>query len=358
MDMSNGAVGLGAAAAQDGGIRLPHVRVLVTGGAGFIGSHVVGRLLGLGHRVAVLDKLRQYCVPLTPTERLTLAARFAALKLGCEVIEGDAADPGVVASVLAGFRPTHVVHLAGVPLLSYANEHPSEAYESMIGSTATLLAALRRASDIARLVFVSSSTVYGNFVTEPATEEHPLVPKDVYGGAKLAGEVMVQSFARRFGLPCAIVRPSAVYGPGDINRRVTQMFVENALAGRPLVLKDPAARLDFTFVEDAAEGIVLALLHPDAAGGVFNITRGEGCSLLDVVRILQRWVPDLAIRCEPADGLAPRRGSLSIDRAREVMGYQPRYRLEQGLARCVEAAIHRRADAGLGPAATLLRQHA
>jgi len=330
-------------------------RILVTGGAGFIGSHLVRRLHARGHQVVVLDNLRRYCAPLTRAEHLAIAGRLAELRPACELIEGDAADPQVMEEVLAAYRPTHVAHLAGVPLLSYANAHPAEAYASMVGSTTTLLRALRQATWVERLVFVSSSTVYGDFTAEPASEDHPLTPKDIYGGAKLASEVLVQSFARRFDLPCVIVRPSAVYGPGDINRRVTQMFVENALAGATLILNDPTARLDFTFVEDVADGLVLALLHPHATGGIFNITRGEGCSLLDVVRILRRYIPDLAIRTGTPDGIVPRRGALSIARARQVMGYAPRFSLQEGLTRCIAASLQAQRELGQGHPAQRVR---
>jgi nucleoside-diphosphate-sugar epimerase len=333
-------------------------RVLVTGGAGFIGSHLVKRLHALGHAVVVLDNLRRYCAPLTRVEHLALADRLGALRATCELVEGDAADPRVMAGVLKTYRPTHVAHLAGVPLPAHANAHPAEAYDSMIRSTTTLLGALRQAAWVERLVFVSSTTVYGDFAAEPADEDHPLQPRDIYGGAKLASEVLVQSFARHFRLPCVIVRPSAVYGPGDINRRITQIFVEHALAGAPLVLHDPAARLDFTFVEDAAEGLVLALLHPGAPDGIFNITRGEGCSLLDLVGILRRWVPDLAIRAAPPRGLVPRRGALSINRARQAMGYAPAVSLEDGMARCLTAAVQSLAEAGLGRPAQFVRLQA
>ena len=116
----------------------------------------------------------------------------------------------------------------------------------------------------------------GDFLRTPAGEDHPTSPKDIYGGLKLCGEIVTRTFAQRYDLDFAIVRPSAVYGPTDNNSCVISVFLENALAGRPLQVFGVNTVLDFTYVTDTADGIVRAALHPAASMQTFNITRGMG----------------------------------------------------------------------------------
>ncbi|MBI4798645.1 MAG: NAD-dependent epimerase/dehydratase family protein [Desulfarculus sp.] len=132
------------------------------------------------------------------------------------------------------------------------------------------------------------------------------------------------------------MRPSAVYGPTDVNRRVVQIFLEKALAGETLVLHGGDSTLDFTYVEDIASGFVLAGTHPQAANQVFNITRGQGRTLKELVDVLKLYFPTLETRIEPHRVYRPKRGSLSIAKAREVLGFEPRFTLEEGIGRYVE----------------------
>ena len=309
--------------------------VLLIGGAGFIGSHLARALHRRGYEIMVIDNLTYYTAPLDHVSASIIETRLSGLRQIAGVIRGDASQSIFVRRVLESYRPTHLVHLAGVPLLSFANAHLEDAYQSMVGSTMAVLQAAQGLTWLERLVYISSSTVYGDFQYAPVDEDHPLCPKDVYGGAKLAGEVLVQSFSRRFGLPVVVVRPSAVYGPTDVNQRVSQVLVQNALLGRPLVLNDPSTALDFTSVFDVADGLALAVSHPSAPGQVINVTRGEGRTLLEFTQILRRWIPGLRVEVQVADPLVPRRGALDITRASGLLGYRPRYSLEEGLAHYV-----------------------
>ncbi|MCA9065781.1 MAG: NAD(P)-dependent oxidoreductase, partial [Planctomycetaceae bacterium] len=137
----------------------------------------------------------------------------------------------------------------------------------------------------------------------------------------------------------AIVRPSAVYGPYDTNRRVVQIFVENAIQGHPIVLhQGGSARLDFTYVDDTAHGMVQTLLHPAAANECFNITYGHGYSLKDLADVLREYFPDLTVKTTD-DGTSrrPRRGALSVEKARQMIDYRPRYSLEDGIHEVVRS---------------------
>ena len=178
--------------------------------------------------------------------------------------------------------------------------------------------------------------VYGDFQTTPCPEDHPRNPKNAYGGCKLAAEIMTTTFARQFRIPYVIIRPSAVYGPTDANRRVVQMFVERALLGQPMILHNGgSATLDFTHVEDLAAGFVLATFADRAVGETFNITRGEGRSLKELALIIKKHVPQAQIVSRSYADERPRRGALDIAKARELLDYEPRYCLEDGIARLI-----------------------
>lgn len=173
--------------------------------------------------------------------------------------------------------------------------------------------------------------VYGDFQRTPADEECPKKSRDLYGGMKYAGEILVESFSRRMGVEYAIVRPSAVYGPTDVNRRVSQLFVEKALRGEPLELRGGDVTLDFSYVKDTASGIVLAAKHPNGANQAFNITYGQGRTLKEYIEILRTLIPNIQVVETPAETHRPKRGSLDITKARNLLGYVPEYPLEVGL---------------------------
>jgi nucleoside-diphosphate-sugar epimerase len=311
-------------------------RVFITGGAGFIGARLTRMLVDAGHDVAIYDSFVQYISPLASRYQLNLRMRFEGLDGKFRTFRGDTREPMMLLRAVEEFKPDIVVHLAALPISDLANVHSEEAMGTIVSGTTNCLEVIRDRKEC-RFVYISSSMVYGDFEQEPAPEDHPLRPKEVYGGAKLAGEVMTQAFARRYGLDCVIVRPSAVYGPTDVNRRVSQIFVENALSGKPLILHDGgSARLDFTYIDDIARGILLAALSEKAKGGVFNLTAGEGRSLKEFAEILRKEVPELQVETGPGNMFRPRRGALDIRRAREVLGYEPQWRLERGIPAYVD----------------------
>jgi len=192
---------------------------------------------------------------------------------------------------------------------------------------------------VERFVYISSSMIYGDFQEIPAPEDHPKRPKDIYGGTKYAGEIMTETYSRRYGIPYSIVRPSAVYGPYDINRRVSQIFVENALLGKPITLFGGGHQnLDFTFVEDTARGIIQVMFSEKGPGNAFNITYGRGYSLREFADILKTHIPELEIKVvEEEDVFRPKRGALSIEKARKLVGYDPQVSLEEGIQRYLDA---------------------
>jgi len=300
-------------------------RALLIGGAGFIGAHLAHELLARGDEVVVLDADRSYL----PGGTSMRAWRRRTLLTGATLRPGGPDDPARLRRDIAEVGPDAVVHLANLPVVGVAARDQAEARRSIVDGTANVIAATTAAAPGARLVYVSSSMVYGDFTAEPQPESAPLRPREPYGACKLEAEERV----RASGLDWTIVRPSAVYGPGDANARFVQRLVEAATLGCALELTaDDATRLDFTWVGDLATGLAQAATSPAASRRVFNMTAGRARSLREAIEIVRAEGYDVEVRARPARTLRPRRGTLDIASARTALGYDPRWSLERGIA--------------------------
>ncbi len=311
--------------------------VLLIGGAGFIGSHTTRLLLDAGYAVTVLDAFKQAPGLASTTALENTAYRRDQLLSGAEIVSGDTAHAGELARQLINIDPGAVISLAAQPQAHLVAERPEEGFASIVAGTQNLLNGLRLLKPARKLVYVSSSMIYGDFEKIPVPEDNPRRPKNLYGGMKLAAEILVKTFCTSFDLPCCIVRPSAVYGPTNNNRSVLQLFVEGAIRGQPLRVTSPGdTALDFTYVEDVAGGLMRAFESGRSDGREYNLTFGETRTLGEAVEILRSIFPDLTVEIADRERpLEPRRGALDISRARAEFRYRPRYPLEKGLKRYV-----------------------
>ena len=313
-------------------------KVLITGGAGFIGSYVCHKLLAMDHEVIVYDAFIHYISPLKSILKQYTQLRFQGIADQVDFRRGDTRDKAHLRRVILETRPDRILHLAALPIADLSNRHSEEALTSILEGAVNVLEVLRDVDFVERFVYISSSMIYGDFEEIPAPEDHPKRPKDIYGGTKYAGEVMTETYSRRYGIPYSIVRPSAVYGPYDVNRRVSQIFIENALLGKPITLFGGGHQtLDFTYVEDAADGIIKVMFHDNGAGNAFNITYGHGYTLREFAEILQGHFPNLEVKIvEEEDVFRPNRGALSIEKAKQLVGYNPQVSLEEGIKQYLE----------------------
>jgi nucleoside-diphosphate-sugar epimerase len=319
-------------------------RVLITGGAGFIGAHVARLMADLGCEVAVADALIRYTdSPVDAAFSYNERYRFDELLRDVAILRCDLIDATSLAGVLADFQPTHVIHLAGMPLANLALRQPFEAFRSITVTTTNLLEALRQKHAQTRLVYVSSSMTYGDFERFPVDESATQQPKEIYGGMKLAGEEIVRVYGQCFSIPFTIIRPCSVYGPGDNNPRVLGLFLRRAIEGQPITVKNADATcLDFSHVDDVARGLCAATFSEQAVGESFNITRGRGRTLREAVDLICREYPHVETEWINGSSFRPNRGALDCSKAERLFGYRPKIDLEDGIpgyARFLEAAL-------------------
>ncbi len=312
--------------------------VLITGGAGFIGSNVARYFVKAGYSVHLYDSFVLYSLPDPNKDQPNVAFRLKDIYPQIRLIRGNTLDKDFLRRTLTEIAPEVIVHMAAMPLAAVAIEHTEEAFQFILNSTQNILEIMRDLNDPGRIVYVSSSMVYGDFkAPEVDEEDHPKNPKDIYGAFKLAGEIIVSAYSKNYGLDYVMCRPSAVYGPTDTNARVVQKFIRAALEGKPLLLDgDGSMKLDFTFVEDTALAIFLAATMPEASKRIYNVTRGEGRSLKELTEIIARHIPNTRVEHREVPRYMPVRGTLSIERAKKELGYAPQVPLEEGVRRYVE----------------------
>lgn len=306
-------------------------KVLVTGGAGFIGAHACAALATDGHEVVAVDPLRTYAYSFEAHHWHALRYRREVLLKDARVVVASTENRDELRKAVLEIRPDYILHLGALPLATVARVSADHAFESILRGTFNLVE-LALEVGVQKLLYVSSSMVYGDFTQTPMPEDARTAPKDPYGGFKLAGEVIVETFSRAQGLPYAIVRPSAVYGPTDMNDRIVQRFVECALWNRPLTIVDPEhTYLDFSYVKDVALGMVKVLLAP-VGNETFNVTAGEGRTLAELHELLRERYPDMPVEVSTrTEDFRPKRGALDIAKARKLVGYEPQYTLERGV---------------------------
>jgi len=323
------------------------MRVLIVGGAGLIGSHLAKELVEKDHEVTILDGLINYLSPFDKAGQLPqtylkrswsisdlLQLRFNDIQDKIQFIRGDIRHKGRFTEILYKKRPHKVVLLAAIPLASESNIFTEDAFSVNTIGAVNILEVLRNADFVDQFIYTSSSMVYGDFKKIPCPESHDTDPLDIYGGTKLSGEVLTKVYSNQYDIPYTILRPSAVYGPTDVNRRVVQIFLENGFNKIPIKLHNGGeSRLDFTYVEDTAHAFMLAMERSEAINETFNITRGEGRSLKEMAELVKKYFPDLVIEYEDVTKGEKRseRGALDITKAREYLGFEPQNSLEIGL---------------------------
>ncbi len=304
------------------------MNVLVTGGMGFIGHNVVARLENLGHKVSIIDNFNTYGI--IPKEQLNLLMierrqQISSLCYDYNIVWSE------IKNIFRIEKPDVVIHLAGYPRQKVVNSNPLHASYSMMGGLLNLCE-LSKEYNLKRFVYVSSSMVYGDF-NNNITDDHVCNPKGQYGIMKLAGEWLVKDYHNRTAFDYTIIRPSAVYGPRDVEDRVVSKFLLSALRDETIMVNGPDERLDFSYVDDVADGIVAATLSDNTANKCYNVTRGASRTLLEAAELAVKIAGKGNIQICDKDKDFPTRGTLSIDAATKDFGFNPKVDIEEGFGR-------------------------
>ena len=305
------------------------MKILITGGLGLIGHNVARRLIDQGHEISITDTRTNY--GLVPQDELDylLAERCQKIPEITHCIHGiDIIDRDGIDWMMRHYRPDTVIHLASFPRQKVVNVNPQLGSRAMSEGLLNLLEACKQ-HKVTKFVYISSSMVYGDF-EDDVTEDAACHPQGQYGIMKLAGEWLVRDYTRRGYLDHVIIRPSAVYGPLDVEDRVISKFLLTAMRDGIIKVNGANETLDFTYVDDAADGIVSAALSVGANNETFNITKSHSKTLLAAAELAVRLVGRGTIEVRDKDADFPSRGALNIDKARRMLGFNPRIDIEEG----------------------------
>ena len=301
---------------------------VVTGGAGFIGSHLAQALLARGEKVRVADSF------ITGNR-----GNLEAIGGGVELVEGDLADAAVARRAVAG--ADYVLHQAAIPSVPRSVDDPVTSHRANVDATLQVLVASREAG-VKRVVYAASSSAYGDTTEMPKREDMPTNPLSPYALQKLIGEQYMQMFTALYGLETVSIRYFNVFGPrqdpSSPYSGVIALFVTALLSGKaPTIIGDGEQTRDFTYVANIVEGVLLAAKAPTASGEVINVATGRQISINELARTLGKVIGNTkpAVHAESRAGDV-RHSLADITKARTLLGYEPTVDLEEGLRKTVD----------------------
>lgn len=308
------------------------MRLLVTGGAGFIGSHFVEKSLLEGHEIAILDNFNNFYPPAIKEENCR------AFKADVKIDRVDLRDRNAVLRSVKEFRPQGIVHLAARAGVRPSIEEPELYIDTNIKGTFHLLEAAR-ASGVERFVFASSSSVYGTLKTVPFHEELCLNKTiSPYAATKLAGEQLCSNYAHLFGIRCVSLRFFTVYGPRQRPDLAIHAFTRAIQAGHPIrQFGDGSTRRDYTYIDDIIQGMLSSISFQGEPCEVFNLGESETTSLADLIASLERLLHRKAIiQVHPQQPGDVPLTYADISKARKLLGYAPKTQISEGLPKFVD----------------------
>ncbi len=312
-------------------------KILLVGGLGFIGHNLAIKLQKKFEPVVVdglnVNNLLNFADPDVKNKDLYTTILNSRIKLlnknKIKVIIQDARDYHKMSKIYEEIKPSTIIHLAAVSHANKSNKDPHNTFDHSLRT-------LENTLDIAKtnkthVIYLSSSMVYGDFQGDIALESQLCKPIGIYGSLKLASEIIIKSYNQVFGLPYTIIRPSALYGERCVSRRVGQIFIENALQNKKIIINGSGeAKLDFTYIDDFVSGIILCCNNKKALNQTFNLTYGNSRKIYDLVSIVREKFPKIKIALKKKEVFTPERGTLSINKAKKLLGYKPKYSIDKG----------------------------
>src|SRR5437667_1702376 len=308
------------------------MRILVTGGAGFIGSHLVEKLLAVGHEVVILDDFNDFY---DPQIKHTNIAGFAKNVSVCHV---DLRDGAAVRNLFHREKVDAIAHLAARAGVRPSIQHPQLYYDTNVSGTLHLLEAAR-VTGVERFIFASSSSVYGASKTVPFSEDQQLTQTlSPYGATKVAGEFLCSTYSHLYQMRVVALRYFTVYGPGQRPDLAIHQFTRRINAGQPIdQFGDGSTRRDYTYIDDIIQGTMAALDYDEPLYDVFNLGESQTTQLKDLVLAIENAVGKKAKINRLAEQLGDMpRTYADISKARKLLGYNPTTKLSEGLPKFVE----------------------
>jgi nucleoside-diphosphate-sugar epimerase len=321
-----------------------HKKIALIGGAGFIGHNLAISLKKRGHEPIIVDSLAvNNMLSFTDSEIKNRKLYWSILNQrmdllhdnGIEVNIEDARNYNAMSMLLGKYKPDVIIQLAAVSHANKSNKDPHTTFDHSLRT-------LENTLDIAKgfnshVIYFSSSMAYGHFDGKSVNEETPCNPLGIYGTLKYSGELIVKAYHRVFDIPYTIIRPSALYGERCVSRRVSQIFIENAVQGLDITINgDGSDKLDFTYIDDLIQGIILTVENEKARNETFNMTYGEARTIGEMAEILKEHFEGININYLPKDKLTPDRGTLNMDKARDLLGYQPEHSIDVGYPKYIK----------------------
>lgn len=313
-------------------------KIALIGGAGFIGHNLALKLKSIGHDPHIIDSFSvNNILNFTENEitnkklyRSILNNRIDLLnKNSIRLYVEDARNYHQLSQILNDISPDIIIQLAAVSHANKSNKSPHNTFDNSLRTLENVLD-LSKQKKI-HLIYMSSSMVYGDFKESQVNENTICNPKGIYAAIKLSGELLIKSYNQVFNLPYTIIRPSALYGERCVSRRVGQIFIENILSKKEIIINgDGEEKLDFTYIDDLVDGLILCCEKEEAKNQTFNLTYGNSRKIISLIEILSNHFKEIKVTQNERDKLNPVRGTLSIEKAKKMLGYKPTYNLERG----------------------------
>lgn len=322
-------------------------KIALIGGAGFIGHNLAMALKREGHEPFIVDGLAvnnflSFADSKVKNHKFYRAILNKRIDLmyenEIEINVQDARNYEALCLVLHKANPDVIIQLAAVSHANLSNKNPHATFDHSLRTLENALDFSKpEKSSVQHFIYFSSSMVYGHFEGKDVTEETECKPIGIYGTLKYSGELMVKVYNQVFELPYTIIRPSALYGKRCVSRRAGQIFIENAVEGQDITIHgDGSDRLDFTYIDDLVQGIIKVIENENARNQIFNMTYGESRTIGELAKILKDHFSGIEIHYKSKDKLTPDRGTLRVDKAKDLIGYDPRNPIEEGYPKYIQ----------------------
>jgi len=301
------------------------MKVLVTGGSGFIGAELLPKLVELGHEVCSLERY--------VTGRYVLGARTA-------TVFGDLRDGFSIRKLVKDVQPEAVIHLAAISPVAYSYDHPQEVFEvNALGTINLAEACLREVPDFKHFLYAGTSEEYGNQDKFPVTENAELRPNSPYSVSKVAADKYLQYMRAAYDFPVTVLRPFNTYGRKDNTHFVVERTITQMLQGKTVRLGDPTPARDFIYVDDHVDAYLTCLNNPKAKGEVFNFCTGRDITIKGLIGLISKltgFKGKVQWNTIPARPLDIKKLVGSYEKAKKVLEWRPKYTLEEGLKKTIE----------------------